>query len=446
MTADTLTPQEQFARFVDEHDLAPEDFPLADTGPKRYGRVFSQLMWAVSLGVLDVLTHLAYKVQLNSWPIWAGNPDSPVQAEKMKGSLWLLLRSALYWIDRVTHWLWLVSLLLLATVAVLYAVNVVKRKRRWERDVIKNDREARKLKTQLVRRMRLDEQITALDEAAAKKNQSASGDDDPIGRAVDSMFSKAGGGGLDPAQQARRDMLVALRDMQVNINTRQDVSGDSILRMWRVTITEPDSKEASKQLRSVVDNELARDASRVATQLNRKRGGRRNQASIINFGEPVQSSDYTRWTLSTALPVEDKYAVNDEVTPTRAPSAPVYEPAFDLTNLIDHTDEIATKSAGAKKWADNAAKSVDAILTTDGKQVNRKSVEVSAKSALFTYALPDSATVDNFDSLTDVFNKNFRTESATVQLIAGDVLITIPLPDKFNIPIDVGSMFRDTFF
>ena len=83
-------------------------------------------------------------------------------------------------------------------------VNVVKRKRRWERDVIQNDREARKLKALLVNRMRLDEQINALDESAAKSNRAYSGDDDPVSRAVVSLFNQGGGSGLDPAKQARR--------------------------------------------------------------------------------------------------------------------------------------------------------------------------------------------------------------------------------------------------
>ena len=445
MSTDSLTPQQQFARFVDENDLSPEDFPHADKGAGRYSLVFRALIWTIVLSVLDICTSIVYKMQLHSWPEWAGNPDSAVQSEKITGSAWVVLRTVLYWVDKIAHWAWLISLAVLIFVVVLYLVNVVKRQRRWERDVIANDREARKLKKRLVNLMRLDEQINAIDESAAKKSQSNSADDDPIGRAIDSMFNKAGASGLDYAQQAKRDMLLALKNMQVNINTRQDVAGDAILRMWRVTITEPDSKEASRLLRSVLDNGFDRDASRVATDLNKKRVAGKNQEATINFGEPVQSSDYTQWTLSTALPVQDKYAQTQDVAVTEAPSV-TYEPAFDLSNLIDHTDEIEKKTIGAKKWAEQSAKSVDAILTTDGKQVNRKSVEVSAKSALFTYALPDSATVDNFDSLTDVFNKNFRTESATVQLIAGDVLITIPLPDKFNIPIDVGSMFRTVFF
>lgn len=445
MTTDSLTPQQKFTRFVDENDLSPEEFPHADKGASRYARVFRALVWVGIATVVDILTSIVYKAQLNSWPGWAGNPDSVVQSEKMTGSVWIILRTVLYWVDKIAHWAWIISLIALLVIAGLYAVNVVKRQRRWERDVIANDREARKLKKRLVTLMRLGEQINALDESVAKKSQSTSGDDDAIGRAIDSMFSKAGSNGLDYAQQAKRDMLVALKDMQVNINTRQDVAGDAILRMWRVTISEPDSKEASRLLRSVLDNGFDRDASRVATDLNKKRVAGKRKEATINFGEPVQSSDYTRWTLSTALPVEDRYAKTQNTSVAEAPTV-TYEPAFDLSNLIDHTSEIETKTIGAKKWAEMSAKSVDAILTTDGKQVNRKSVEVSAKSALFTYALPDSATVDNFDSLTDVFNKNFRTESATVQLIAGDVLITIPLPDKFNIPIDVGSMFRTVFF
>lgn len=443
---DTLTPREQFARFVDEHDLSPEEFPKADQGPKLYGKVLRALAGVIALVVVALVVKFLYTLQLNSWPAWAGDPDSPVRSEQLAGNLWLLLRNTLFWLVRLLLWACVLAAVVFVASAGIYVVNVVKRKRRWERDVIQNDREARKLKALLVNRMRLDEQIDALDESAAKSNRAYSSDDDPVSRAVDSLFNKGGGSGLDPAKQARRDMLVALRDMQVNINTRQDVSGDSILRMWRVTITEPDSKEASKQLRSVVDNELARDASRVATALNRKGGDKKNRASIINFGEPVQSSDYTRWTLSTALPVEDKYARITEDESTAVAPTRTYEPAFDLSKLIDHSEEIESKTVGAKKWAANAAKSVDAILTTDGKQVNRKAVDVSAKSALFTYSLPDSASVDNFDSLTEVFNKNFRTESATVQLIAGDVLITIPLPSKYNIPIDVGSMFRETFF
>lgn len=434
-----------FQEFVDTYDPTPEDFPHADKGPDAYGRVLRSL-WRIPIAVVvHIVVGIVYKLQYNSWPQWAGNPESADSAQRTIGNVWLLVRKVLSWADTLTLWLVIAMVVLALINVVTYAVQVTKRSRRFERDIIRNDRDARRLKTRLVSLLRVDDQLEKIHQANQKTASSSSNSEDALGDAIERMVDRITPSHTNPEQDAQRDMLLALKNMRVNINTRQDVEGDSILRMWRITIDEPDSKDASRKLKSVVDADLARAASRVATELNRKSASNRSGTAVINFGEPIQSADYQHWTFSTAIPVEDRYAQPEE-TPTHKVEKPSYEPSFDLSNLVDRSQEIDEKTAKAKKWAENAVKTVDRILTTDEKQVNRKAIEVSASGVLFIYSLPASAKVDNFDSLIDVFNTQFATKAADVKLSAGDLMITLPVPKYLQIPIDVGSMYREVFF
>lgn len=434
-----------FQEFVETYDPTPEDFPYADRGPDTYGRVVRSI-WRIPIAlVAHIVVGSIYKLQYNSWPEWAGNPESADSAQRAIGNVWLLVRKVLFWADTLTLWLVYLMVILAVIAIVVYAVQVTKRSRRFERDIIRNDRDARRMKTRLVSLLRVDDQLEKIHQANQKNSSGSGNSEDALGDAIERMVDRITPSHTNPEHDAQRDMLLALKNMRVNINTRQDVDGDAILRMWRINIDEPDSNEASRKLKGVVDSALARAASRVATELNRKGVSNRSGTTVINFGEPIQSADYQHWTFSTAIPVEDKYAQPEE-TPTEKVEKPSYEPSFDLSNLVDRSQEIEEKSAKAKKWAEGAVQTVDRILTTDEKQVNRKAIEVSASGVLFIYSLPASAKVDNFDSLIDVFNTQFATNAADVKLSAGDVMITLPVPKHLQIPIDVGAMYREVFF
>ena len=123
-----------------------------------------------------------------------------------------------------------------------------------------------------------------------------------------------------------------------------------------------------------------------------------------------------------------------------------YEHAFPLDLLIDHTEEITKKKDQALRWATQTASAIDNLLSTSKTQANRQKVDVGSSSALFIYDMSTAIDIKNMDSMAETFNSAFKTKGSTISIDAGRILITIPLPKQFKLPIDVPSMYREVFF
>ena len=306
----------------------------------------------------------------------------------------------------------------------IYLVNVVKRQRSFEREVIANDAEANRIHKSLMDTMSIPEQIKRKQEVINKAEQSTNSNSDNV---FSGLFTSKNRANISDVNELAA--LKAFRNVRINVNTRQDVSSDDVYKTYTVTFEAPPVTEASDKLEKMIDG--------VDATLSRIVG------NGVNFGGKLQSSSRTFWTLSASTVVEDKYPVVEEET---VKETVVYETAFDLNLLIDNRPKIEKKKAGALKWANDQASTIDAFLITGDAQVTRTDVQVNASNAIYIYDQPRSFDLKKLDEYKEKFDTNFKQKGSDVEVSSGRVVIAIPLPKQYNLPIDVGSMFRETFF
>lgn len=421
-----------FEELIEDKQLSGDDFPYAEHGPQKKRRASTVLNLMVTAIVIYVAAKILRPIVVNQLPEPTG-----VRAEwyNFADNIALIIDGhfdftgiVIGLFDAVETFFYYAALgggVFTVLFGAIYLVNVVKRQRSFERDVIANDAEANRIRKNLLDTMNIPEQIKRKQEAINKAEQPTNSNSDNL---FSGLFTPKNKANISDVNEL--DALKAFRDVSINVNTRQDVSSDDIYKTYTVMFKAPPVTEASGKLEKMIDG--------VDATLSRIVG------NGVNFGGKLQSSNRDFWSLAASTVVEDKHPlVEEEEVVTEAV---VYETAFDLTLLVDNRPKIEKKKAGALKWANDQASTIDAFLTTGDAQVTRTDVQVNASNAVYIYNQPRSFDLKKLDEYKEKFDTNFKQKGSGVEVSSGRVIITIPLPKQYNLPIDVGSMFRDTFF
>lgn len=420
-----------FEELIEDKQLSSDDFPYAEHGPHKKRRASTML----NLTVFAVMVYIAAKIlrpivvnQLPEptgvraeWYNFADNFALIVGGHFDFTGLVIGLFNA---VETFFYYAAIGGCFFTAVFWAIYLVNVVKRQRSFEREVVANDAEANRIHKSLMDTMSIPEQIKRKQEVINKAEQSTNSNSDNV---FSGLFTSKNRANISDVNELAA--LKAFRNVRINVNTRQDVSSDDVYKTYTVTFQAPPVTEASDKLEKMIDG--------VDATLSRIVG------NGVNFGGKLQSSSRTFWTLSASTVVEDKYPVVEEET---VKETVVYETAFDLNLLIDNRPKIEKKKAGALKWANDQASTIDAFLTTGDAQVTRTDVQVNASNAIYIYDQPRSFDLKKLDEYKEKFDTNFKQKGSDVEVSSGRVVIAIPLPKQYNLPIDVGSMFRETFF
>lgn len=101
----------------------------------------------------------------------------------------------------------------------------------------------------------------------------------------------------DPTRQGKVEALRTFKNMQVHINTRQSLSGFTIVKNSRISFEVPTNQFAIDELEKLMKN-----VSDVATQRTNARS---------KFGALEISEDRSVWSVSSQTPVKDKYYFED---------------------------------------------------------------------------------------------------------------------------------------
>lgn len=420
-----------FEELIEDKQLSSDDFPHAEHGPHKKRRASTMLNYTVIAVVVYVAAKILRPIVVNQlpeptgvraeWYNFADNFALIIGGHFDYTGLVIGLFNA---VETFFYYATIGGSFFTAVFWAIYLVNVVKRQRSFEREVIANDAEANRIHKSLMDTMSIPEQIKRKQEVINKAEQSTNSNSDNV---FSGLFTSKNRANISDVNELAA--LKAFRNVRINVNTRQDVSSDDVYKTYTVTFEAPPVTEASDKLEKMIDG--------VDATLSRIVG------NGVNFGGKLQSSSRTFWTLSASTVVEDKYPVVEEET---VKETVVYETAFDLNLLIDNRPKIEKKKAGALKWANDQASTIDAFLTTGDAQVTRTDVQVNASNAIYIYDQPRSFDLKKLDEYKEKFDTNFKQKGSDVEVSSGRVVIAIPLPKQYNLPIDVGSMFRETFF
>ena len=418
----------EFHEFARDADLAPDEFPHALKGPDKLKRLRVSVLCAIVFGVLGLVDKVFIDATtLTGLISGSSGSDASAVSEAAHDFGTAALEFTLDLFSICVYIATVVSISFVIVFGAIYAQNVIVRQRCFERDVVSNDAEAIRIKNELLRVKRIPQQIKELKSQMNNRNKSGGNND-----MIESLARAMSNDGAPQIKDVDElDALKAFKQCYVNVNTRQDTLGDDIEKHYAVIFKSPDSVEADASLAKKLDG-----VEYVVTRILK---------GEVSMGAMIESRDRSMRKFTGSVVVDDKYAVTETVD-TSSKKTEEYEHGFPLDLLIDHTDEINTKKDQALRWATQTAGAIDSLLSTSKTQANRQKVDVGSSSALFIYDMSTAIDIKNMDSMAETFNNAFKTKGSTISIDAGRILITIPLPDKFKLPIDVPSMYREVFF
>lgn len=261
-----------------------------------------------------------------------------------------------------------------------YLFKLVLRWRHYERDVVGNDFEAALLKRRILSSLNISQLLS---------------------NAYKAMSNNDG----DPSKQGRIEALQTFKKMKVNINTRQSLSGFTIVKNSRISFEVPINHFALEELEKLMKN-----VSDVATQ-------RTNAKS--KFGALEISEDRGTWSISSQTPVKDKYYFED---PNANKDYEEYESSFGVDNFVDNTQKIADIKESAERFAADTARGMGTLLTSSKYQVTFVDFVLSATTLTLKYEWTFDPQSPNVSSLDKNIDKTFGVDGTTVNL-SGNKLI-----------------------
>lgn len=291
------------------------------------------------------------------------------------------------------------------TILFIYLIKMVLRWRHYERDVVGNDFEAALLKRRILGSLNISQQYkNAVKAASGENNQD------------------------DPTRQGKVEALRTFKNMQVHINTRQSLSGFTIVKNSRISFEVPTNQFAIDELEKLMKN-----VSDVATQRTNARS---------KFGALEISEDRSIWSVSSQTPVKDKYYFED---PNANKDDGDYESSFGIENFKDNTQKINEIKESAEAFANRTSVAMGTFLTSAKYQVTFIDFVLSATTLTLKYEWTFDPQSPNVGSLDKSIDKTFNTDGATVSLSGNQLIIVFPMPKEYHIPIDVRTLYLEVF-
>ena len=390
-----------FRQFASEHGFSESVYPGAEKGPAQLRRLISYFSFAILFGLLGYGFHFFERIKDYSLP------ELDIYALQYLHEILLhYLKVCLVGLSVLFYTIMSAMIVLFVLGSIIYLVRVVKRQRNYERNVISNDFEAFSLRHQLLNALQVSKKRSI---AKAKLRDSNSKDD------IQAM--------------ADIEALTKLKKMRVFINTRQSLESSDIEKRYRVIIDIPFEDDAQEALEKYTKN-------LSASATHRTKGK-------VSFGVLTVSSERDAYMMQDVILVEDAYDFGEEKQFDEVKVESEY--TFPLSLFVDKQAEIDSKKDAARGWAQRTARAVDSMLATKKEAAKRINIDCGAVNALFTYELSQTMDVKNFDQLAATFDNNFKTSGASVSVSEGNLLITLPLPEAYRIPINVPSMYREVF-
>ncbi|WP_156801808.1 hypothetical protein, partial [Corynebacterium mastitidis] len=197
-----------FAEFIDNRDLAPDEFPHAAQGPAWLSRARKSLILAVAGTAFLAALHWGYIHAGRYVAIEGARADLTSTREILLTALWKI-RQALGLVEAyrpaATALLWIYC----AAMCAIYTGLLIARQRCFERDVVANDREALAMKKAILKRRKVTQKIAALEEKS--KATTSRGTD--LESKLDALFSPRG-----KEHESEIKGLKAFANLKVNIN------------------------------------------------------------------------------------------------------------------------------------------------------------------------------------------------------------------------------------
>lgn len=296
----------------------------------------------------------------------------------------------------------------------LYLVNVTKRSREYERNIIGNDMKAVALYRSIQGSLKISQRLKEAKRAAYPKKSDVPPSADALSKVEELQYMKK---------------------MDVRVNTRQKLQGDKINTIYSIIMPLPIDETTSQNLLKRVEH-LNDTITRLAK-------------GQVTIGGYLTTEDRQQIIFQGETPdLEDPY--NFEARLARVAKSNVveekYESAYKITNFVDRQPDIDKKKELAGEWAKQTGTMLDRYLITAKMKVTRLDTNVSSSKATYTYDLALDANLSSgFNKFDEALDKAFKLKGSAVSLAGGKLEIILPIPKEYHIPINVPTLYREAF-
>ena len=122
------------------------------------------------------------------------------------------------------------------------------------------------------------------------------------------------------------------------------------------------------------------------------------------------------------------------------------EYAFPLDLFTDNSAKIEEKTEMAQNYSDEVEKAVRNYLASQKVQVDTGKIFTGNTSVQIEYKLPPYiSSLPQTDQIESGLDTTLNVTGISAQLKGSGILITVPLPNDYNIPIDVSTMIKQEF-
>ncbi|RIM32779.1 hypothetical protein BUY35_00385 [Staphylococcus cohnii] len=120
--------------------------------------------------------------------------------------------------------------------------------------------------------------------------------------------------------------------------------------------------------------------------------------------------------------------------------------SYPLTLFKDRSGNIEGQRSKAEDYAEALQNSINLHLTTKNIYADKSEIYVINTSIEYRYNLPPNVTkLPNLEELQTTLNSSLDVEGITAKLSGRSIVIVVPLPKEYQIPIDVKTMIEEVF-
>lgn len=318
--------------------------------------------------------------------------------------------------------------------ALAYLLNLLKRQRLYERNVLKNDLQAIKLKKRILKNLKIREQKNSIESRINKRDKrlknSRDADSSDLGATVEETYTL----------EALEQML----NITVLVNTRQN-SNHIVETIYNILVSPPESTGGQSELEQKWLGKLPDTASKAT-------------GYKVYFGDRRLTSEGSYYFQAIGDRVKDPYYFGDELTELKErkeafnyehtmPYRSVEKDGKTYIGLKDHSSENEKRKREAKRWADNQIDVLNEMLRGNGIKAIFDKNEPQATTAEFYFNIPEEVNVKGIDRaekmIAEKIDEKLQCNGTTLSLGLNNAFISIPLPNGQGGTADYRQMINN---
>lgn len=242
------------------------------------------------------------------------------------------------------------------------------------------------------------------------------------------------------AEEYERRAKEIIRAMKVEVHTRKEVGGRNFYRKGEIVIEKPKDVQLVAQMKKYIDPMIEHLQVASGGQMTFRFLLDAKQTKYMFRSTPKDVSDVYEAIIEKHRKRREKLEGVEEGE-KEIPSQYVFP--LDIIKLRNSNDEERLEKI--KSWGESIALQVETSLTTRSTYVELNHKELGTASLALMYQIGDFTKQTSNHTLEEELSRFLDIEGIMVDIRAGKMTITIPVPKELQLSMDMSRVFQDVF-